>query len=286
MSIAENPRAVVGSNEAPAAAQRVSAEMAREYGQMIETVDSELERARKTIPATIESDEDLKLVTTAVVEMRRIHERLEAFRTKEKEPYWEGGKAVDSFFNGLKDRLSKEMDVIGARGHAWNQKKIDAERAERQRLADEAAREAARLRKIADDKAAAELEAQRARDRARKPERVEELKETAAQLGAGATAAKVAASVAASVADAAIEATQVKTAELARQRFDTGHMATGKQVPHVEITDVAKLPLETLRPYFKEEHLLAAVKAYGKVTNHKKPLPGALIEMRDATVYR
>ncbi len=92
--------------------------------------------------------------------------------------------------------------------------------------------------------------------------------------------------MAAAAADEARIATLQPPAEQVRERFDSGVLNTMAKKPYVEITDVALLDLNALRPYIKEDALLAALKAWGKVTSHRKTMPGAIVELRAETVIR
>ena len=56
--------------------------------------------------------------------------------------------------------------------------------------------------------------------------------------------------------------------------------------PYVEILDASKLDLDKLRPYLPQEALLKALRAWARITEHKQPMAGAIIEMRADTVYR
>ena len=77
-----------------------------------------------------------------------------------------------------------------------------------------------------------------------------------------------------------------KPAEMVRERFDDGVMNTMKMTSYVELLDRDKLGLGVLGPYFREADIVHALKQYGNATGHKKPLAGAIIEMRPHTVIR
>ena len=59
-----------------------------------------------------------------------------------------------------------------------------------------------------------------------------------------------------------------------------------RKTPVVYIDDVAKLDLELLRPFIKEEALLMALKGWAKATGYGQEMPGATVALRDATVVR
>jgi hypothetical protein len=75
-------------------------------------------------------------------------------------------------------------------------------------------------------------------------------------------------------------------AEMVRERFDSGVLNTMAQVGYVELVDRDKLDMNKLRPYFKDSELLRALTQYAKATAHKKPMDGAIIEMRADTVIK
>ncbi len=129
-------------------------------------------------------------------------------------------------------------------------------------------------------------DAEAAASRARKAENVAAHEETAADHAELASAAAKTATHALNEAAEAEAAAAAKPAELTRSRFSEGTVVTMKQVGYVEIVDAALLDLNALRPFIKEEHLLQALRAWAKINNHKKPMTGAIVEMRDEAVVR
>lgn len=275
-----------GHNSPPDYAKQVTDRMAQEYAELANTVTNRLADARETVPESVETDADLKIVTDAVVNMRDLTKRVLTIHQAEKEPYLRSGQGVDNFFFAMRDRLDKASQIIGERGNVYNRRKVAEERARREREAAEAAR-IAREAQEAKDKAAREaVELAEAAARARKPENIERLETAAVDKTLEAQNLQIDTMMAADAASLAHNATLVKSADIARQRFDTGHMSTMKQVGYVEITDTTKLDLETLRPFFTEKELLRVLKAWAKTTGHKRQMAGATIEMRDDTEYR
>lgn len=273
----------IGHNE-PDLAVRVGEDLQESYKALQKDAADALKRA-EAVPEVIENEDQLEQVNTVVVELRDLWKRAEADREKEKAPFWRAGQAVDGYFNEIKTRLAQIGDLIGKRGHAYNQKKIAEARAKAIAEQREREAEAQRLRDAEEAKRKAAIEAEQAAERARKAENIAAHQEVAAehnaeadQLAQDARIANIAAS------EAAVQA-NVKSADLVRTQFASGRMTTARQVGYVEIVDIAKLDLEKLRPYFKEEHVLAALKAFAKITNHQRPMDGAIIEMRDATRY-
>ena len=281
----DNPRAIPGSNQAPDYAQRITAEMAANYDTLASSVTTMLAYA-KTLPGIVESPEDSEKLSKAVKDMGDADDRAEAFRVREKEPYLRGGNAVDQFFKGIQDRLRKGRAILTARVHVYNEKRRIAE--ENRRLAElQKAREEA---DAAARKHAAEIVAQREAEqsaaRARKVENIEAHEQNAEAHAINAGGARVEAMIAQTAADDARIAALQKPAEMVRERFDSGVLNTMAQKPHIEIIDASKLDMTVLRPFIKEEHLLQALKIWGKTTSYKKTMPGAIVEMRAETVIR
>jgi len=274
----------LGDNQ-PNHVQDVIDRLADEYKALEETTAAALEKARQ-LPVELQDETDLEKLSNQVVDMRDIAARAEATRKAEKEPYLRSGQAVDGFFNGLKERLEKGMRVLTQRANDYQQKKLAAERERRrleaerqQRIADAERKEAQRKIREAEER---RLEA----ERARKPETIAAKSAVADQLEQQAAEQAAAASAAANAAHAAHIETLKTPAEVARSRFDGGRLATMAQVGHVEIVDKMKLDAATLWPFIKEDHALQALKAWAKTTAFKRPMDGAIVEMRDDTVIR
>ena len=282
---AENPRAVAGSNQAPDHAQRVTEQMARDYEELSRSVASLLEKARE-LPDSVDDESALERFSNVVVDMRDAGARAESNRKAEKEYFLRGGQAVDGFFNGMSERLSKGIAVLSKRVHAYNERKLAAERERRRLEAEEAAR-VAKAKQEAEARAVAEAEEARlAAERARKPENIETKGQVAAEKEQVASTASIDAALATEQAqDARIE-TLRKPAEMVRTRFDEGRLVTMKQVGYVEIIDKMALDKEKLWAFLKDDDVLKALKAWAKTTSHRQSMAGAIIEMRDDTVIR
>jgi len=282
---AENPRAIPGSNQAPDYAKRVTDEMAANYAALAGSTTDQLKQAQD-LPKAVENPEDSEKLSLAIKAMRDTSSRAEAFRVREKEPFLRGGNAVDQYFKGLMDRLDKGAAILHARVHAYNEKR---RLAEEQRRREEFERTTRAARDAADKMAAEQAtarEAEAAAARARKAENIEAHEQRAEQHGIAAESARVETLMAAAAADEARIATLQKPAEMVRERFDSGVLNTMAQVGYVELVDRDKLDMNKLRPYFKDSELLRALTQYAKATAHKKPMDGAIIEMRADTVIK
>jgi hypothetical protein len=284
-ALAENPRARSGSNEAPDYAQEITDRMARDYAELEKSAADLLIEAR-ALPEEVDDEATLKRFSDVVVRMRDTTGRAEGVRVAEKESFLRGGQAVDGFFNTIKARIEKGMGVLTKRVNAYQQRKLAEER-ERRRLEAEALvrfecakREAeARLVREAEEK-------RRAAERARKPEQVEAKSAAAVAAEQAASDATVAAQLAADRAEAAHIDTLRKPSEMTRSRFDDGRLVTMKQVGYAEILDKMALDPVALWPFIKEEHALQALKAWAKTNSFKRPMAGAVIELRDESVIR
>ena len=277
--------AAKGHNQPPDYAQEVTDRMAADYAEMATSVSSVLEEARG-LPEAVDDEDDLHKVSEIVVRMRDTINRADAARKAEKEPYLRSGQAIDGFFNSLIERLDKAIKVISKRAHEYQQRKLAAERERRRLEAEATARAELELRRKAEQQAREAEEARLAADRARKAEHIETKSAAAVEAEQAASNAKIEAQIAADAAEAAHIDTLRKPAELARSRFDDGRLTTMRQVPFVEILDKMKLDAVALWPFVKEEHALQALKAWAKTNSHKKPMDGAVIEMRDDTVFK
>jgi hypothetical protein len=280
-----NPDAISGHNEAPISAQSVTAAMARDYAALAQATSALLVEA-KALPDAVSDEGDLQVVSAVIVKIRDKAKLANATREKEKEPYLRGGQAVDAFFKDLIDRLDKTNTILGRRVNAYQQAKLAEERARREREARDAALVAAEAAARVAEQQRLQREAEEAAARARKAENIAAHNEEAANRAELAAAASASATLAFNEAAAAEFAAKQKPAELTRSRFEEGTLVTMKQVGYVELVDASLLDLAVLRPFLKDEHLVMALRAWAKINGYKKPMPGAIVEMRDEAVVR
>lgn len=246
-----------GHNNPPDDARRVTERMAADYAEMVSNADV-LVASVSSLPLAIRSKEDLGLVSTAIVNMRDAAQRAEATRVAEKEPYLRSGQAVDAFFKGIADKLTRAATDLNRRVNDYQQAILAAERRRR----DEEAREAARVAEEARQKA------ERARTEANKVTR------------------QVEATLAERRADEALEATQATPAGMVRERFDDGRLVTMKKVRFVEVVDFKVIPLEQLRAYLKPSAIEDALKRWAVATEYSQTMPGVRVGERDDSVVR
>lgn len=216
-------------------------------------------------PKVAETQDQADKISEAVRQCTAYLKSTEALRVDEKEPYLEGERAVDGFFNNLKGAVDKTKKALLEIRTAYDQKVEAAERARLKAIADEerrAAQEAERAaaeaaRKVREAKEAEEKKAAEAREAAaklagearRKAEEAE--KKRAAEAAAKIKAEKEAADREREMARAARgDANDAKdnaaasTADLTRSRTDTGVLSTLKKEWRHEVVDEAAVPRE------------------------------------------
>lgn len=293
MALANNPRAVIGSNEAPDHAQIVTDRLASEYAEISRSVADALDEAR-ALPREVADDDDQSRFAAAIKRLRDLHVRVEGIREMEKEPYLRGGNAVDSFFGRLKEKLFRKnkndqagaADVLQARVDAYVQKKAAEERRRREEEAAKARAEEERLRREAEERERELREADARAARARKEANAEKARAEAAAAEAEARRLREEQEQARQKAQEAAADAAAKTADMVRTRTDGGHMVTARQEPYVEITDEMELDAKALWPFVRSDAKLAALKGWAKAKQYKAQMPGAVIEMRDKAVIR
>lgn len=237
-------------------------------------------------PEVVETDADNGIVAAFMERLRTSVKIIETLRVREKAPYLKAERAIDQYFGGMLDRLTKTQGILQARGNRYVAWKAEEERRRRIREAEEAAEKARQEREAAELAARQQAELEAAAARARKPENIERLESEAAQKAVEADTRDVGAMVATDTARQAATAAAASTADLVRTRYDSGHMGTGKQVGYVEIDDYALIDLNQLRPYFKQADILKALGAWAKTQDYKCTMPGARIGKRDEAAYR
>lgn len=268
-------------------AAEVVSRLSKDYAQLMVSVSETLARLRD-LPKQIDDEVVLNDYASVIRDARDLNKRLESHHDAEKAPYLRSGQGVDQFFFGQMDRLGRRkkndpaggIDVAEARIDDFMQRKLRAEREERQRIAAEEYRRAA----IEQDRvniarrAAAEAEAKAAR--ARNAENIAAHRAEAERQAKLAEEARQTAELAAVAADDARIDTLTSAADLTRTRLDGGGLATMASTPVVEIIDASLLDRDALWPFLKEDAILAALRSWAKTKNHKTQMPGALIEMR------
>jgi hypothetical protein len=300
---AENPRAVIGDN-APPLARSIAAEQGdfalvttaflnEEYARQPRIVTLLLQEARE-LPEVIEDDATKGKVASLIKRLRDTAKTLEAFREAEKQPYFRGAQAVDQFFFGLIDRLSRRdkkakagaADVLLARLTDYDTRMLEAERERRRKAAEEEERKARAAQEEADRAAAGAEEARVAAERARKPETAAAKEAVADVREAAAGEAKVGAAIAAGKAEAARIDTFAKPADIMRSRGEDGTLSTMATEPYAEIENEALLDMQRLWPFINLDAKEKALRSWTRVTGHNQQMPGAKIGRRPRSSVR
>lgn len=274
-------------NQTDYAAEVVS-RLSKDYSELMNSVATTLASLR-ALPKEIADEATLEDYSKVIRDGRDLRKRLDAYHDAEKQPYLRSGQGVDQFFFGLEEKLARRkprdpaggLDVADARVDDYMQKKLAAERAERERVAAEERRKADEIRRQQEAAAAAAREADAKAARARNAENVAAHQAEAERQRVLAEQTREAEILAQQRADdARIDAT-ASAADMTRTRLDTGAVATMAQVPFVQIDDASKLDMAALWPFIKEEHLLTALRAWAKTKSHRTPMAGATIELRN-----
>ena len=265
-----NPRAVPGSN----ITGDVAARLAVDYADLLDDIKAAIAEA-SALPPTVEGPEDVATVSSQAVKLRDLKARAEAARVVEKEPHLRAGEVVDAFFKTPQERLEQVRRVLSVSVDSYKQMQLRAERERREQEAREARRREEEARRVRE-------EAEAAARRARSPEAKEQREQDAAF-------ARIDESIANEERERAQVATMLKSGELVRERFEgreRSGLVTMRKTPVVFIEDTAKLDLEALRPFFKDDHLLAALKGWARATNYAEKMSGATVSLRDETVIK
>lgn len=292
---ATNPRAVAGDNQAPDHGVEVTRRLEADYAETAKVVTELLNEAR-ALPKEVTSEADVGTFSDLVVKLRDAKTRIAGFHGLEKQPYLRGGEACDQFFFTLWGKLTKQgrgkndpdgaVEVLTRRVNAYQTKIQEEERRRRLEEEEEARKVAAAAEETRLKAEQLAREKEDAAKRARNPEKKAALLEEAQDHKVDAKVAEVTEAAARTNLSEKQAASTAKPADLVRSRSDGGTMATMRQVGYTEITNADLLDLQVLRPFIKEAHLKMALDAWAKVTGHKKPMPGAIVEMRNDTVIR
>jgi hypothetical protein len=180
-------------------------------------------------------------ISETVVIINKCMKAAEAGHKKEKAPYLNGGRAVDSFFNQrIIAQLEESKRTLEARQTVYLRKKAAEEEARRIEEARKAAEEADRLRQIAEQEAAKARNAEEA-------ERAAQLQKDAQQ--AEADSLKAGKAAAAGLAD------------ISRQRTISGVTSGLRAYWDFSVEDYSKVNLDQLRPYLKRDAIDDAIRA-------------------------
>lgn len=293
MTLTDNPRAVAGDNLATDYAKQVTERLTDEYNALVENVSAALDEARK-LPATVDDEPTASMFTEVISRLRALRKRVDGIREAEKEPHLTSERAIDSFFFTLMEKLERRkktdrvgaIDVLHERLNKYNLRRLEEERKRRDeelRIRREEEERAAEARRKAEE---AEREALAKAARARKQESIDATSKAAAEAAARASEAAEAAAKAAEDRREAAAQASAKSADLVRERHDSGSLNTMRQVGYAEIIDSSKLDAIALFPFIKEDAKASALRLWAKTTQYRKQMEGAAIGFRDETIVR
>lgn len=210
-------------------------------------IGKELERlSLKVIPSEIVDEKQAGEISDYIAAVKGTIDSVTKAHKKEKQPFWDAGKAADAWKNDFETKLSALINKASAPLLAWNRKKREEEE-ERQRQIAEAARiKAEELAKQA------EVHAQ------------EGLEDTANELLSAAIQEEEKAAM--------IQSNSNDVTVKSRGSFSS----SGIKIQWIgTIESIAALDLEALRPYFKEDDLLSTLNR--AVKDGKRDIRGAKI---------
>lgn len=284
------PEAAAGRNMPDWAAEE-SARLEREHEGLKQDVARALEEARG-VPPEVADEETANVYTRVIKRLRDLGRKVEALRVMEKQPHLRKEDAVDSFFFRLAERLERRkrtdspggVDVLVSRLDHYNQKRLAEEKARREAVARAAREEEARAAREREEAERKRREADAAAARARNADKIKEREAEAAQAADDARRARDAEQRAREAVQISAAEAAAKPADMARERHASGALNTMKLAPHVEIVDAMELDAAALWPFVPEAAKLQALRAWAKVTQHKRQMKGAVIEIRSETV--
>lgn len=250
------PEIGIGHNNPPSLAEILT----EKHESLLAEVDAVAVKANAA-PKAITTDEHVGLVGDVVKTARRLAKKVDDTRKVEKEPHLTASREVDSYFNAIGERIDRIATVLEARATEYQRAK---------------AAEARRIR---------EEEARKARE---EEERQRQIAQRAAESNRPTTAAKHEdkADAAAERARAAAASAQASAADLTRTRSAGGTVVTTKTTWDFEILELAKVPLELLRPYLPRADIEKALRAYVKFNKDAAPVPGVRIFQNETASFR
>jgi hypothetical protein len=257
VSATSSETAPLGHNNppAPTLAERIEADYAEKFAEIVA-----LAEAANAAPLLVLTDEDVGTVSDVVVKARALGKALEAARKREKQPFIDDGKLVDTLFTKARlERLETISTKLTERVTTYNRVKADEAR-KAQREAERVARDLAEQARLD-----AEMEAQGGNTAA-----VTEHVETALQAEQQARQA----------------AAPVSAADATRVRSGSGAVATTRTVVKARVIDPEKLDLNKLRGFIKPEHIDEALRRFVATNKKTIPIPGVEFYDDETAVIR
>jgi hypothetical protein len=244
----------IGHNNPPSAVDI----LADKHAVLLREVEALAARANAA-PLSIRNDGDLGTVADIVRTSRTLAKSLDTARVAEKEPHLTAGREIDGFFKATTERLDRVTKALEARATEYQRAKAAEERRRR------------------------EEEARRARE---EEERQRQIAARATEEGRRAAAAKAAdkADEAADRTRAAEAAAQASAVDLTRVRTETGTVVTTRTTWEFEVTDLAAVPLEIIRPYLPRADVEKAIRTFVRMGGRQ--LAGVRIFESESAAFR
>lgn len=255
MAHSDDARLGIGGNFPPEVT--LPDRLAETHADALKRLDAVAERANK-LPKDIVTAEDLAAVADCAADAHAEWKALDGKRVEEKEPYLKGGREVDGFFRdplARADRIEKALTQRVTLFNRAKKKKEDDERAAAEKVARDAA---AAAQKAAEDAAAAG--------------RIED-----------AMADVEYASEATAKAD---EIAQAPRDEPAPFTTDSGTSIGTTAKWTFEITDLAKLDLEAIRPFLRTPAIEQALRDFIRINKNARQIAGVRIFEDDTAKIR
>jgi len=242
----------IGHNQPPSDVDLICAGLAERNTDVLARKNQLLEGAGR-MPETVNDEETSTKVADFVKQLNAARKAVDDARKREKQPYLDGGKAVDGFFKDATQALDDAKAKASALLNDFMRRKAEEERRRRDEEARKAREEAERQRQEAQKAADDEAAKQRAQEAAQRAEQAEQ------QAGAD-------------------------TASVAKARSAHGTTASLRRQWTFDDLDPAQIDLEALRPHLSQDALAKALRAFIKAGGRE--IKGARIYEDASAVVR
>lgn len=298
-------------------AKEETARLEREYGWLDLSLNELIAEGEKR-PDEMTSDEEALKNGAIIKRFRDLDAKLEALRVTEKEPSMRKGNAIQAWFMAKREIIQPDdkkqrrlkpgwIDRLQAGIDNWQTAKENKERErlanirrEEQRKLEEARLEQERATRVANEAAAAALEAEAAVARARNPEKIEEktiaaveLQKSANQAASAVEAATAKVQTSMETATEARVGTFAKSSDLVRTRGNTeeggGVLLTTAKENYAILMDREKLDNASkllLFAHLTDAEVEKSVRSFAKATQYRTPMPGCEIGQKTKGVTR
>lgn len=281
-----NPRERIGGNEPPPEERIVHVPTPEEISASLKVTQraalaeiTKLANRCKKLTAPIETEDQAKTAQDTYKDLHGALKDWNGTRVAEKEPYLAAERAVDSYFQAVRERGNEVLAALNAVLAEFLQRKEAAKRAKREAEAARARAEEEKRRREAAALAEKERQEREALQAAEREQRTKDAAKLRRQVDATQEkrlfADEVADGSAINTRAAEARAT-APSAELARTRGDSSLGTLRKEFDFV-IENADAIPLEELRPFLKIDAIEQAVRAMVRVHGDRKPLAGVRI---------